>query len=127
MKTIPWKEEYRIGHELIDAQHKNVFEIVNQLRSDLAKDEFESALMRLYKHTREHFQEEEQIMRDAHYVYYKEHRDEHNRMLKTLSKHIETVHEDPTQIARFHEFLSDWLNFHVIKEDQALCHYLEED
>jgi hemerythrin len=126
MKKTIWKDEYRVGHELIDEQHKNIFAIVNRLHSDLPEESFKSELMNLYKHTREHFAEEEKIMRDAHYVYYKEHRGEHDRMLKELNSHVEKVMKDSSQIPLFHEFLSDWVNQHVIKQDLSLSHYLEE-
>jgi hemerythrin len=126
MQKAIWKDSYLIANKTIDDQHKNLFDIVNQLTVDLPKPKRESLLMEIYKHTREHFRDEEAIMINAHYLYLNEHREDHNRMLVRLTSHIEAIREDPDQIELLHQFLLDWINFHVIKDDLALTHYLDE-
>ena len=127
MDQITWKQEYAVGNDLIDQQHQNLFRIVNRLCSDLSKDEFQSELMNLYKHTREHFADEEKMMKDANYLYYKEHRDSHDRLLSELNSHVEIVTRDPGQLQLIQDFLLGWAKYHVLDQDQALAHYVEKN
>ncbi|WP_315068872.1 bacteriohemerythrin [uncultured Clostridium sp.] len=64
-----WKEEYSIGIELVDEQHKHLFEIGNQayelIKSELRTDQYDEVvqiLEDLRQYTKFHFQTEENYM-----------------------------------------------------------------
>lgn len=64
-----WKEEYSIGIELIDGQHKHLFEIGNQayelIKSELRTDQYDEVIQileDLRQYTKFHFQTEENYM-----------------------------------------------------------------
>ena len=127
MGAVEWKDEYTVGNGLIDEQHQELFAIVNRLHENLDDDQLKAEIMNLYKHTREHFADEEALMREAHYVYYKEHRADHDRLLKTLTSHVETVIADSSRLYLFQEFLMDWTHNHVVKLDRSLSGYLDSN
>lgn len=64
-----WKEEYSIGIDLIDAQHKHLFDIGNEayklLKSDLCLDKYDKIIEiieDLRQYTKFHFKTEEEYM-----------------------------------------------------------------
>jgi hemerythrin len=64
-----WKEEYSIGIDLIDKQHKYLFDIGNQayelIRNDLPADKYDEVIQileDLRQYTKFHFQTEENYM-----------------------------------------------------------------
>ena len=64
-RFFTWKDEYSVGIDSIDQQHKNLFSIVNEFHSAVKqksnKSEIFSILNKLIQYTEAHFKDEEKI------------------------------------------------------------------
>ncbi|MCG6202089.1 bacteriohemerythrin [Psychromonas antarctica] len=116
-KNISWTDDYAIGIDEIDQQHKFLFKLINDtLRSDL-KEQLQISLLQLYKYTREHFTAEESLMKEICYPQYKQHRELHNQLITELNKKSKEALNDPTKRDKLDNFLVSWLIVHIIGED----------
>lgn len=66
---LEWKSEYSVGVERLDAQHRKLFDYFNQLDAAMQKgrgrEVIGQVLANLASNTREHFRQEEDLMRRA--------------------------------------------------------------
>ena len=71
MTIAIWSSQFETGIDLIDSQHKALFEAVNSLEASFSIGNINNAAKKsldfLEKYTIEHFQTEERFMRDAAY------------------------------------------------------------
>ena len=71
--TIRWTDADKIGHEQIDAEHQQLFELVNQFLQASDKGSLTLNAMGMFKYTREHFTHEEDLMRELGYPSIRDH------------------------------------------------------
>jgi hemerythrin len=85
MAIAIWSSHFETGIDLIDSQHKALFEAVNRLEASFSlgntDDMVKKSLDFLVKYTFEHFQTEEQFMCEAAYPGLAEHTDEHDLLM----------------------------------------------
>ena len=125
---IVWKEEFSVGVESLDAQHKQVISILNKLY-----DEFQigfepyikkNILTKLNIFTETHFHYEETILRITEYPEYEEHKKYHTFMKdKTKIITAEILSSDHG----YHELLkiiTDWWINHILITDMKYSNFL---
>jgi len=121
-----WKDEYCTGIDVIDRQHKHLFEIGSRI-FELADiddgfdhyDEIMDVLAELKDYTEYHFGYEENLMMKYGYENYEQHKFQHFFVIKKISKfESEDVDEKQRETAiGLAEFISDWITNHILKED----------
>jgi len=119
-----WLEEYSVGDEQFDADHKKIFDLINRLDSaagDLANTEFLEAILEdLIEYTDDHFEREEKFMRDIGYKGLVEHHARHAELDEKLHGLYNRLHDGETNVAKdVVELLKQWWNIHILKEDMA--------
>lgn len=121
MKRLEWKPEYLLGNDVVDAQHRQIFEYYNNICGtepqsidrDRLLDEFVAFAI-------EHFAEEEGLMERAHYqpALFAHHKASHERILQSLlglrTKSVDEILE----------FFGAWLVDHMLIEDRRLEDWL---
>jgi len=128
---LKWKEEYSVGIEVLDLDHKKLINLLNQFNTayDYAmSEEFEhQALNDLIDYTKYHFEREEEIMIDNDYPGFDEHKKQHQAMIAQIShiqdKYNEKGHEVFEEVC---EFLTNWLIKHINGTDQKYASHLIE-
>jgi hemerythrin len=129
MNVFAWDRFFFTGIESIDAQHRGLVDITNEL-GDLALtgDEISEGRMQiLFKqlsdYAREHFRDEEMLMRrvglDARHV--EPHVSHHHHFVEQLTSmwRARAAMKHPTETLQ--GFLSAWLTFHILGEDQSMA------
>jgi len=121
-----WKDEYNIGIEGIDNQHRHLFEIGARIY-DLANandvydhyDEIMDVLRELKDYTVYHFGHEENLMEKHGYEHYENHKFQHYFVIKKIQKfEEENIDEKQNEIIlKLVAFISDWITNHILKED----------
>lgn len=122
--TIHWKDAYTIGHEIIDAEHQQLFELVNQFLDANDKGSRTLSAMGMFKYTREHFTHEEDLMREIGYPSIRDHIGQHNEMLSRLNDIAESIANDTLDKPELESFLSHWLRSHIGSADARLASYI---
>lgn len=123
MERIEWKAEYSVGVPELDAQHKELIELINRLteagnRTAVIAD----VLAALDRYVKEHFRLEEQMMRTCGYEHEAEHEVQH-RVFEEWLLSIKLTYGFSASTEAFsatvNAFLRNWLINHILKSDMA--------
>jgi hemerythrin len=125
-----WKIEYETGVQLIDEQHKELFNIGNKayalLKNEFALDKFDkiiNILEELKDYCIYHFQCEEQYQLSIGYRKYFSHKVEHDDFIK-MFKEVDTNKIESDQdkyIIELLTFILNWIDKHIIEKDKEIC------
>lgn len=123
------KEEYKIGVELIDEQHKKLFELADKaymlLKDDFSLDKYDKIvhiIEELKEYTIFHFKSEEEYMQSINYKRLFSQKIEHAEFIKKIEA-IDLRHIDENQdegLVKILNFLNDWLTEHILKTDKLI-------
>ena len=130
MTYFDWTRGIELGHPEIDAQHRRLLLLGEDLAEPLsgsAADEPSAArLQALIDFAREHFAFEEDLMRATGYPGADEHRSRHALLLEDLRQYRVRVqqglHTDPVGLINF---LWHWIVLHIGSEDRTLVVWLK--
>ncbi|NDV23056.1 bacteriohemerythrin [Desulfovibrio sp. JC022] len=130
MALVEWKDEYSIGNELIDEQHKSLFVMLNEL-AEAGPGEKEGAaytcLSRMLKYAQEHFRDEEKFMRDNGYPGLADHIKEHEGFIGQVEDYAEAVYNTYVPFQDMLEYLNNWLVGHILNSDQKYMDYISSN
>jgi hemerythrin-like metal-binding protein len=133
MAFFDWSDEYSVANSTLDAQHQQLFAILNRLHDALTSqpegnnDRLQQDIMSaLLEYTRTHFAEEEEMMLKSGYPGYDRHREAHLQLIaqveemgKRLEKGDASLREDV-----FSFLFGDWLLDHILNVDSQYVPYL---
>lgn len=117
-----WQDRYKLGDDRVDSQHKDFFDIAAKLMATQKKDEMLEIMFTLYEHVKEHFGEEETLMKKAEYHLYKSHSSEHNIMLEKLMEIDKKIQNDLCTPDDIERFIDKWTK-HIINADMNFNEY----
>lgn len=125
MASITWSKDLALGIDFIDADHRVLVELLNQVDACIAAREesatLGSALNALLEYARHHFRREELLLELCAFPDLARHRDEHTRLSAELADVNRRFAESPDaveiEIAR--AFLHRWFVDHLRSHDAA--------
>lgn len=125
---IKWTPALSTGVSALDEQHQQIFQWLAELES-AAIDERTLfgvyAITRLNRYMREHFSEEEAMMKSAGYPDLARHMLEHAQFRAKLGElQIKSISQDISVDTV--KFLQTWLTKHISKTDMAYVPYLKK-
>lgn len=130
MPLVEWNQDYATGIEEIDAQHKELFAIINSLgdamRDKRAKEETGAIISRMAVYAGVHFRTEEEYFRRADYPGAQSHAAEHRKFVDRVMVFVNDFNEGRAALTlELLAFLGDWLGHHVKKSDMAYSPFLK--
>jgi hemerythrin len=130
MALLDWKNEYSVDIQSIDKQHKKLFDMINQLhdamKSGVGAKFVPVILNSLVSYTRDHFADEEKLMRQAAYPAYTTHKAEHDKLTSEVVKLVQDMEAGRcTMSMQLLEFLRDWLQKHILSTDKQYSSQLQ--
>lgn len=110
---IAWNANFSVGIDKLDLQHQTLFDIINGIPEQVNELKTRTAIVRLFKYTREHFSAEEEEMRKMSYPRLEEHIQLHNDLVSRLTE-VSTLPlgTDEANI-EFKKFAIDWIVEHI--------------
>ena len=131
VKFIEWSSALSVGIEEIDAQHKVLVDLLNQVHEAIQQrhgvEVTNKIVERLGEYTRIHFAVEESLMRILHYPEYERHKDEHDRLIEQLNGLRAKIEEGKNSISfELAHFLKVWLTKHIMESDMRYSPYFLE-
>ncbi len=128
-KYLVWKDDYCVGIDSIDQQHKRLVNLINHLQTAIdysTGKEFErDALNELVDYTKTHFTYEEGLMRDNDYPDFEAHKAQHEKMFKKVGEVLaEYENDQDTAMSNAVVYLKDWLINHINGTDKQYSSYL---
>lgn len=130
-RFVEWNDSLSVGIEAIDADHKRLLGMINQLQTAAhyhTDDEMiEKTLNDLVEYTKYHFSREEEIMQANDYPDFDGHKQQHEDMVNQVLKFIDEYRVDKTRtIDNVTLFLKTWLINHIKGSDQEYAPFLKE-
>lgn len=126
---LVWKDEYNIGVDIIDQEHRRLFKIINKLfRFSDERNKSQWACqegIKFFKdHAVKHFTEEEEYMASIHYerlgVHMHIHSEFRERTLPALEEELEQTDYSANSVEHFLGVCAGWLVGHTLMEDRAI-------
>ncbi len=124
-----WKEEFNLGVETIDKEHKKLFRIINKLllfQEDEATRRWacREGIKFFKQHAANHFADEEDYMTSIGYEGLEQHRRLHKgfreNTLPALERELEELDYSPDAVEHFLGVCAGWLIGHTLTEDVAI-------
>ena len=129
MAFLSWREDYRVGVEHIDEEHRGLFALITEFHDrhrggadpkDLAK-----ILNDLVQYGEEHFRHEEQTMLENEYPAHAAHCRMHEELYLAIFRLSEELAADSSSMTMdTHSFLRNWLVSHILTHDLQFADYL---
>ena len=129
MSLINWRDEFCIGIDAVDHEHRQMIELINELDNAMQQTASHAtiveALGEIYARISAHFALEEKIMRASLYAGFPAHKKDHELLLDSLLEVIDSVDLDGgyDRAALSHE-LDAWFSDHFRTHDAKLHHQL---
>lgn len=128
MDWIKWDHTLELGHEALDADHRQLVALVNQLAkgivNKLEKQAYDAALDELFARIRAHFCREEELMAACSYPFAEEHRAEHVKLIKDALDYRAKFDASAEPSISLLYFFDQWLTRHILASDRELARYL---
>ncbi len=132
---IAWNATFSVGEPLLDAQHKKLIGIINNLADcqrlklnspeagaqSEARKTFHEALAKMFEYTQVHFATEEAHMRKIGFVGINEHHSEHASFIEKLGEFSILAAEGEMDMVMVHRYLKTWLFEHILTSDMQYC------
>lgn len=131
MEKIIWKDEFSVGVDQFDSQHKHLFEIINKLatQSNTGPDLnlVTETLKEMCNYAQEHFKDEENLMQQYDYPEIEPQRKQHAYFLKTTKELCEYPREQKeVSTNEIAEFLNIWWINHILRFDMKYKKFFQE-
>jgi hemerythrin len=134
--TIVWRIEMSIDDGIIDADHKCLIGLVNEVDAvptgPAMPSELAVILAKLDVYARLHFGREERLQVATGFTYASAHRRRHGVLLRDLDviraefKRARGEHEMEASHACLCDFLHHWLSDHILKADRLMKPFVSE-
>jgi len=127
---IVWSRTYMCGIKTIDDQHKGLVDLVNEMFCHVTGDEEEERkylnkiINEAVNYIKVHFATEERIMNATKFSGYLEHKQEHEKFILTVARHIEYFSSGKrVSLMSFSKFLKEWVLSHIAVMDKQYFVY----
>jgi hemerythrin-like metal-binding protein len=124
MALLTWEDQFTVGIESMDRQHKLLFETLNELHRSWmkgeAKDLTEPLVWNLLAYVRQHFLAEEAMLANSNFPGLVQQRLLHRNLMQKVEQYAARFHKGENAIdLPFLQFLRDWLTNHVQNVDRS--------
>lgn len=126
MSLLEWKDQYLLGMEALDYEHKDLFQCLNQIHEQCSYkadyDTIADCLGRLYNRLAAHFALEEDTMREMKNPHYAAHKAEHDRFLDEVAGAVASFREEfeHKDIDTLAHRVQKWIIGHITTFDRQL-------
>jgi hemerythrin len=124
-----WKDEYSIGIDAIDLQHRLLILMINDLYAAIHENRSSEAipemLSRLHHYIQEHFSAEKSLMERFAYPGSGEHLTEHDDMVRKIAE-LDAKYANGRfgGLAELVIYLRSWLDHHICRTDKLMAQSL---
>jgi hemerythrin-like metal-binding protein len=129
IEAFVWSDRFETGIERVDSQHRELVGIVNEVGDRLASGDAlepgqaQALFKRLADYARFHFSDEERVMAEGgldprHIELHKQHHRDFTEQVVSMWQGRASM-TNPAET--LHGFLTAWLSYHILGEDQAMA------
>ncbi len=129
---MTWKNEYAIGVQEIDLQHKALCDAIDNLmdacKTGKGRNEIVSTINFLFDYTKRHFKDEEAIQQKCGYPKTKEHKAMHEEFIVKLTGIKDDIIKNGiniSSVSQVNMLITNWLINHIKKVDKEIAQYIK--
>ena len=127
-ELFTWSDDYSVGIQAIDEQHRTLIGLINQLHLAIVEHHGKATacevLDRVTEYTRNHFMLEERLMQLSNYPDYEAHRQQHAAMIDQVQTLRHRFYDESQPIAfDLLYLLKKWLIGHIVEGDKHFGAY----
>lgn len=131
MEMFHWSDQFDVGVEEINKQHKHLIDSINQLSNAMhegkSKDVLGKVLKELIDYGVYHFDTEEKYFNKYHYPNRVAHINEHNSFKETVTKLYQEFEAGSFRVSiETLHFLKDWITKHIKDIDMQYKEFFED-
>jgi len=129
-----WSDSFQTGHNLIDKQHKELFNRANiffETTENIPDEEqYIETLNFLVSYVKEHFKTEEDLMKECNYPLLAGHKKEHEELVKKL---VTTYKElikggfNESIIESTNALVQEWYVSHINMHDKKMAEFIKNN
>jgi hemerythrin-like metal-binding protein len=125
-RSIIWSDDFLIGIEELDYEHRCLIEDINKLHRELREHAeaggIRATLGTIHSRMQAHFALEESVMVAHGYAHYPEHKAEHERLLDEYAERITKFHRNPNlgDQDAIEDILHKWIVHHILTNDKKM-------
>jgi hemerythrin len=125
MSLIEWKDEFNLGIEEVDSEHRVLVALINALHdamlAGVGRADVVEGISEIYTLVSAHFEREEAFMRETRYMAYAEHKEDHEVLLDDLREIIDQIRSGGGYAEeRLSADLQFWFSDHFSTHDARL-------
>ena len=125
MPLLVWRTEYALGIPDVDHEHRELFDLINELHANLFEPESPTTvsdfLGELFSRISSHFALEERLMRDGGYADFPTHKSDHEHLLDEIRDLMDDYEDGGyVNLEQFAVALERWFSVHFSTHDAAL-------
>jgi hemerythrin len=129
MAIVAWNDSYLVNIKIIDSQHKQLFDLLNQLHDAMMMGQGQEGmgivLNSLVSYTASHFSEEERLFKEYGYPDTERHMKEHQEFVQqVLDFQAKFATGTAPVTIKILSFLRDWIQNHINGNDKKYSGYL---
>ena len=129
--TLKWSKDYELGNDLVDSQHKRLFELVSDIDKACNEGDDINSLSKtldfLLQYTVLHFNDEEALQIKYNFPEYENHKKLHEEFEAIVSEKVAEFKENggaKDLSDAVNDFVIKWLINHILKEDMKIKEYM---
>ncbi len=131
MAYFKWADDLAIDHGPIDADHRHLVDLVNELHTATSegrgREVVNKVLNELIGYTAAHLQREEARMASVHFPNLERHKIGHQHFVESLNDLRQKYEAGSiTVAAQLSTVLRDWLSLHIRRSDKELLEFLQK-
>lgn len=130
---MKWTEDLSVGIEAIDTQHKALIKAVNDLFDACSHGKGRAQISQtmdfMVDYTNFHFGDEEKLMIKYNYPELAKQKKAHTGFVKQVLEYkdkIKSQGADIALVAQFNSFITNWLIYHISKEDKRIGEFINK-
>ena len=125
MSLVEWKDEFNLGIEEVDIEHRNLVALINALHEAMlagaSRADIVEGITQIYTLVSTLFDREEAFMRETRYMAYAEHKEDHEVLLDDLREILDQVRSGGRYAEeRLSDDLQYWFSEHFRTHDARL-------
>lgn len=128
---LTWSERYKVGLEIIDQQHEQLFRLLSRLEQSLtvqnAPQQQDRGIESFIVAVQQHFETEEKLLKETSYPGYQKQRADPGKLLKQLEMDAAKVKDGRLVLSL--SLLQSWqepLLRHIMGADMAYSEFLKD-
>lgn len=131
MSMINWAPALSVNVNIIDMQHKKLFDMINSFYENISKGSSKEKLLEIINamkdYTVVHFSTEEKYMKLHNYPGYDDHKSEHDKFVEKVISFEERYKNGKLLLSlEVTTFLKEWILDHIMKTDKKCGAYLAQ-